>query len=269
MNVDHIVLSFLTAFIIAFVTSPAGISGAFLLMPFQISVFGIKDPSANATNFLYNVVSIPSGIYRYWREDRFLWILSLFMIVGYFFGIYMGAIIRTKLLIEFTRFKLVVGMILLFLGLNLLKPLKRYSVARSIVIEKIGLLEVRFKMDREYRFNPVKVSVFSLLVGVLGGIYGVGGGALMSPILIGIFKLPPYAIAGANLFGTFISSIFGIISYSSLGYYPKLDIGISMGFGGLLGIYMGSRIQKRIPDRVIRKSLGIMITLLALKYILF
>lgn len=269
MNVDQIALSFFTAFIIALITSPAGISGAFLLIPYQISVLGIKDPSANATNFLYNVISIPSGVYRYWKEGRFLWILSLFMITGYFFGIYIGAVVRTTLLIEFAKFKLVIGLVLLLLGLTVLKPLKSYAVARSIVIEKISLSEVVFRMDREYKFNPLKVLAFSILIGVVGGIYGVGGGALMSPILVGVFKLPPYAIAGANLFGTFVSSIFGILSYHSLGYSPRLDIGLSMGAGGLLGIYIGSRVQKHIPDKIIRRMLGTIIILLALRYIFF
>ena len=267
MYLNNIILSFLTAFIIALVTSPAGISGAILLMPFQISVLGIRDPSANATNFLYNVIAIPSGVYRYWREGRFLWILSSFMILGYFFGIFSGAIIRTKFLIEFARFKLVVGIVLLFLGISVLRPLKRYAVAKAIVVEKMSIWKVKFRMDRIYEFEPIKVFTASLLIGIIGGIYGVGGGALISPILIGLFRLPPYAIAGANLFGTFISSVFGIFSYSLLGYNPKLDIGLSMGLGGLFGIYIGSRIQKYIPEKIIRIALGFLMIILALKYL--
>ena len=43
------------AFVISFFTSMAGISGAFLLLPFQVSLLGFTSPSVSATNFLYNI----------------------------------------------------------------------------------------------------------------------------------------------------------------------------------------------------------------------
>ena len=46
---------------------PAGISGAVLLLPFQVSVLGTPSPSVTPTNLLYNVVSMPGALYRYWR----------------------------------------------------------------------------------------------------------------------------------------------------------------------------------------------------------
>lgn len=54
-----------------------GISGAFLLVPFQISAFGFASPAASATNLVFNLVAIPGGMYRYWRENRLFWPLAL------------------------------------------------------------------------------------------------------------------------------------------------------------------------------------------------
>ena len=53
------------AFIISFFTSMAGISGAFLLLPFQISILGFTTTSVTSTNFLFNVTGTPGGVYRY------------------------------------------------------------------------------------------------------------------------------------------------------------------------------------------------------------
>ena len=58
----------ITAFVISFFTSMGGVSGAFLLLPFQVSVLGFTSPSVSATNQLYNIVSIPGGVYRYIKE---------------------------------------------------------------------------------------------------------------------------------------------------------------------------------------------------------
>ena len=58
------------AFAISFFTSMGGVSGAFLLLPFQVSVLGFSSPAVSATNQLFNIVAIPSGVYRYIKEGR-------------------------------------------------------------------------------------------------------------------------------------------------------------------------------------------------------
>ncbi|MBI5253753.1 MAG: TSUP family transporter, partial [Euryarchaeota archaeon] len=63
----------LVAFVISFFTSMGGVSGAFLLLPFQMSVLNFTSPAVSATNFVYNIVAIPSGVYRYLREGRMAW----------------------------------------------------------------------------------------------------------------------------------------------------------------------------------------------------
>jgi len=67
----------LVAFAISVCTSMVGISGAFVLVPFQMSVLGFASPSASATNLVFNLLAIPGGMYRYWRENRLFWPLAL------------------------------------------------------------------------------------------------------------------------------------------------------------------------------------------------
>ncbi len=47
------------AFVVSAMATPAGISGAVLLLPFQVSVLGTPSPAVTPTNLLYNVVSTP------------------------------------------------------------------------------------------------------------------------------------------------------------------------------------------------------------------
>jgi hypothetical protein len=69
----HPLIPFFTAFGVSFFTFMGGVSGAFLLLPFQVSVLGYSAPSVSATNHVFNIVAIPSGVYRYIREGRMLW----------------------------------------------------------------------------------------------------------------------------------------------------------------------------------------------------
>ncbi len=49
----------IVAFVVSFFTSMAGVSGAFLLLPFQVSFIGYTTPSVSSTNQLYNIIAIP------------------------------------------------------------------------------------------------------------------------------------------------------------------------------------------------------------------
>ena len=57
------------SFVIATLASPVGVSGAVLLLPFQVSVLGTPSPAVTPTNLLYNVVATPGVLFRYWRQQ--------------------------------------------------------------------------------------------------------------------------------------------------------------------------------------------------------
>ena len=96
----------IVAFVVSFFTSMGGVSGAFLLLPFQMSVLGYTHPSVSATNQMFNVVAIPSGVYRYYREGRLVWPLTLAVIIGTLPGVFIGAIVRIGYLPDPRNFKL-------------------------------------------------------------------------------------------------------------------------------------------------------------------
>ena len=53
------IIALAAAYVIAVVATPAGISGAVLLLPFQVSVLGTPSPAVTPTNLLYNVAATP------------------------------------------------------------------------------------------------------------------------------------------------------------------------------------------------------------------
>ena len=54
----------------------------------------------------------------------------------------------------------------------------------------------------------------ALVIGVVGGTYGIGGGAIMAPFCIAMFHLPVYTVAGATLLATLLTSVAGIFFYT-------------------------------------------------------
>ncbi len=111
------------AFIISFFTSMGGVSGAFLILPFQVSVLGFNSPAVSATNQLFNIVAIPGGVYRYIKEGRMVWPLAWVVIIGTLPGVLIGAILRIQYLPNPKNFKMFAGLVLLYIGGRLLKDL--------------------------------------------------------------------------------------------------------------------------------------------------
>ena len=81
----------LLMFVISFFTSISGLSGAFLLLPLNMSLLGFTSVSVTATNFLYNAVGIPGGVFRFIREKRMVWPLACWMVAGTLPGVLIDA----------------------------------------------------------------------------------------------------------------------------------------------------------------------------------
>jgi hypothetical protein len=56
------------AFLLALITTPAGVSGAVLLLPIQLSILHVPSPAVTPTNLLFNVAAVPGGLLRFWHE---------------------------------------------------------------------------------------------------------------------------------------------------------------------------------------------------------
>src|ERR1700685_390022 len=92
------IVALAAAYAIAVLATPAGVSGAVLLLPFQVSVLGTPSPAVTPTNLLYNVVATPGALYRYWRQGQTGGRLALILIAGTLPGVVAGSIIPVELL---------------------------------------------------------------------------------------------------------------------------------------------------------------------------
>jgi uncharacterized membrane protein YfcA len=250
----------LVAFVISFFTSMVGISGAFLLLPFQMSVLGYVSPSVSATNLVFNLVAIPGGVWRYAREGRMDWRLAGIIAAGTLPGLAVGWWLRVHSLADPRAFKFFAGIVLATLALTLLRDA---GVRRDAASGAAG----------NARYSTRGVFALALLIGVIGGAYGIGGGAFMAPFLVAAFGLSLHATAGATLFGTFLTSVAGVALYQFLPAPPGIEtrpdwaLGILFGLGGAAGMYLGARTQKHVPQRVLRRGLGVMLLSMAAGYV--
>ena len=111
------------------------------------------------------------------------------------------------------------------------------------------------------------------VVGIVGGIYGIGGGAIVAPFFVAVLRLPVYTVAGAALVGTFVTSVAGVAFYVALAPFfpdqsvsPDWALGMLFGLGGMAGMYLGALCQKYVPARAIKGLLAAVILFVAARY---
>ena len=175
-------------------------------------------------------------------------------------GVVAGSVIRVELLPGPRVFDLVIAAVLLPLGawLALTRPDREGTADRPA---------------RSVRVIPAPVLVLlSAAVGCVGGIYGIGGGSILAPVLIGTGRRPA-DVAPAALAVTFVTSLAGVVTFTILSAHqhgtvaPDWPTGIALGVGGLASAYAGARLQSRLPDAMIPRLVGVLVVAIGVRYL--
>ncbi|MFJ2152801.1 TSUP family transporter [Streptomyces microflavus] len=243
-------LGFAAGLLISVVTAPVGVSGAVFLLPVQVSVLGVPSPAVTPTNLLYNVVAGPGALLRHHRSGGLRGPLTRLLVLGTVPGVVVGAVIRVFAVPGPSVFRLLIAVLLLPLGgwlcLRTLHRAARTAPARD-----------------SPAMSPRAITRLAMAVGVAGGIYGIGGGSLLGPILVGR-GMPVAKVAPAALAATFVTSVVGAGTYALLSLTttgdiaPYWSLGLACGLGGLCGGYLGARLQPRLPETALKLLLGVL-----------
>ncbi|HVM20643.1 MAG TPA: TSUP family transporter, partial [Egibacteraceae bacterium] len=215
MLLVELALGFAVGCVISVVTSPIGVSGAMFLLPVQLSVLGVPSPAVTPTNLLFNVVAVPGALERYRRLGTAPSPLTRRLLLGTVPGVVVGAIVRVLVLPGDTAFRLVVAAVL--------APLGAWLITNRGVSNR--------------RLSPPAVTAMAAGAGLIGGVYGLGGGSLLAPVLVGSGYLVS-DVAAATLRATWVTSLAGAAVYAAIeattgaAAGPVWHLGLAFGLGG-------------------------------------
>lgn len=111
--------------------------------------------------------------------------------------------------------------------------------------------------------------VLGLVAGICGGVFGIGGGAVLVPALVFLFGLTQHQAQGTTL--AILVPPIGLLA--AMRYYysgnVKLDIAGFVCLGFLVGGLLGAHFVQNVPEPWLKKMFGVFLLVVSLRMIFF
>jgi uncharacterized membrane protein YfcA len=230
-----------------------GMGGGSLMTPLLILVFGIKPVVAVGTDLAYAAVTKTVGGWRHFRKGTVFPRLAFWLAVGSCPGALAGVWLLDRLRDawgeDFDTFMLIsIGGALLLTGSVVL--LRALAVADHATRERYA-----FRMQTRHKVAAVALGGS---VGFVLGITSAGSGTLIAIGLILGFRLSPHRVVGTDVAHAAVLLWVAALAHLASG---NIDFGL-MGtilIGSIPGVYLGSALAVRLPERGLRPALGIVL----------
>lgn len=243
-NIESIILLFIGLFSGAYGIL-VGAGGGFILVPALLIILDMSPEMAAGTGLFVVFLNAASGVASFIKQKRIDFSLSWYILIGALPGSFIG-VYFTKL-ISPAYFNYVFAGMLIILALYLFWKNSGKNQPAAV--------------EGEVTLTP-KVKVSLLFIGVLMGtvstFFGIGGGWLMVPILMYLYKVVPHRATATSLFSLCLYSIFGVVIHLSQGHIDW-SAAIWAGVGAIIGAQVGAYISKRISGKLIIQLLSILL----------
>jgi uncharacterized membrane protein YfcA len=222
-----------------------GMGGGSLMTPLLILLFGIKPVVAVGTDLAYAAITKTAGGLLHWRRGTVQKDLALWLALGSCPGSIAGVILLDKLGLNDLLLPLISAALLLTGALVLL---------RALVLQGAGEREIA-PLDAKGKTVAV---VLGASVGFVLGVTSAGSGTLIAIGIILFFKLSPRRVVGTDVFHAALLLWTAAIAHLFSG---NVDIGLAATIllGSLPGVWVGTHLATRLPERGLRPALGIVL----------
>jgi uncharacterized protein len=246
-----------------------GAGGGFILVPALLLLY----PQLSATQLTAISLAVVfanacSGSLSYARLRRIDYRSGIVLAVATLPGAVLGAIVVGY--IPRRAFDLIMGASLVLVSIFLLlrpggsRPLwlaSRFTVGRTLTDSDGN--------TRTYRFNLALAAVFSVALGFISSLLGIGGGIIQVPLLTSFFSFPAHIATATAQFVLLFTSAAGALTHVFQGVYqPFLRLTIELAIGVIVGAQIGAMLSRRVGAVLIIRLLAVALGLAGLRLVL-
>jgi uncharacterized protein len=232
----------LFGFGVGILVGTTGMGGGSLMTPLLILVFGIQPVVAVGSDLAYAAVTKTAGGALHFRRGTVQTNLAFWLAAGSCPGAVAGVIVLDRLGLDDVLIPLIAGALLvtgalvLFRALMTIRADERQTVAMG-TREKVGAV------------------VLGAAVGFLLGLTSAGSGTLIAVGLILGFRLSPRRVVGTDVFHAALLLWVAALAHLFSGNVDLALTGTIL-LGSLPGVWLGTQLSARLPERGLRPALG-------------
>lgn len=219
-----------------------GIGGGIVMVPSLVVFFGMDILDANATSLAAMLLPVGVlGVWAYYKAGLINIKDSLWISLGLFVGSFAGGEIAVN--ISESLLAKLYALILIYIAVNYFDIPQYFRKKKP-----------EFKPENEITKHPVWVFIaVGIGAGIFAGLFGKGGGIIIVPMLISIFRYNPKAAAATSLAALQLPvGLPSVMIYANEGHLNILNATF-IAIGILLGALVGSTMGIKLPSAVFKK----------------
>ncbi len=210
-----------------------GIGGGLLAIPALALLFGLDQQLAQGTALVMVVPNVLLALWRYHQRNRIDWRHALLLGASSFCLAWIGAALAVGLEAEVMR-RGFVGFLLVLAAWNLTQVFLRAGAGNA-------------RLNRPWPWR----GALGGGAGLVGGLFGVGGAVVATPVLTLLFGVSQVVAQGLSLALAAPSTAVALATYAGHGQVDWAT-GLPLAVGGLLSIGWGVRLAHALPQRLLR-----------------
>lgn len=263
----------LAGVLVGFCVGITGVGGGSLMTPILITLFRIEPNIAIGTDLLYAAISKFCGSLVHAKKMNIVWPIVIWLAVGSIPASFATHWVLENYLSQSTSYKMVLTMVLGFmLTLTGISIMFRGSIERFF--EKFrknqtsGLTYDNATIREQAKNKRFYIIFMGIVLGVFVTLSSVGAGAFGVMALILMFpNLPMIRIIGSDVVHAVLLTLVAGLGHMSSGNVDFHLLGWLL-CGSIPAIIIGTLISSRLPERHIRKILGITLFALGLNFMI-
>jgi uncharacterized membrane protein YfcA len=271
-----------TGYTMALVGQAAGI----FALPYSTSVLQFSNPHVTPSTLLLTFLNPIGALLGFRRTGQSNLQFAGWLCAGGVLGGLVGPLVRARLLADVDVFRLVLGLALALVSVQLAaKALRGFAAGDKAPGGGVGtprivtLAQNRTHITIGYRGDQWTLHrgvllALGAIVGVISSSLGLGGAFLIVPFLVVVYRLPMYVVPAATIPYAVALSATGLLTYCLLlplfgtaPLTPEWAWGFFAAAGGIFGSWVAAKTQLYVPEPLLNAMLGAVLAAVAILYV--